>query len=48
MAVVDHRQVIRAEAVLEPLDESLPAAIGHGSTLMNGRTSYDSKTPAVT
>jgi len=48
VAVVDHLEVIRAQAVLETTGQPFAAVAGHGSTLTNGRTSYDSNTPSVT
>ena len=48
VAVVDHLQVIRAEALLETTGQPFAAVVAHGSTFTNGRISYDSNTPSVT
>jgi hypothetical protein len=48
VAVVDHLEAIGAETVLETAGQPFAAVAGHGSTLTNGRTSYDSNTPSVT
>ena len=48
VAVVDHLEVVRAQAFLETTCQPFAAVAAHGSTLTNGRTSYDSNTPSVT
>jgi hypothetical protein len=48
VAVVDHLEVIRTQAVFETTGQSFASVAVHGSTFTNGRTSYDSNTPSVT
>ena len=38
----------RAQSFIEPVGARNGRFVGHGNTLMNGRTSHDSKTPPVT